>query len=75
MTNTQATATVTRTWTGAIRLRNAREHRALDHLWWSANTVRNALCEQALAIREYNRRVFLRHGTDWEGTYTEWLTR
>ena len=23
-------------------------------------------CEPALAIREHNRRVFLRHGTDWE---------
>ena len=29
--------------------------------------VRNqdALCEQALSIREHNRRRFLRHGTDW----------
>ena len=35
------------------------------HLWWWANTVRNALCEQALSIREHNRRTFLRHGTDW----------
>ena len=66
MTADQATATVTRTWTGAARLRNARGHRALEHLWWWANTVRNALCEQALSIREHNRRVFLRHGTGWE---------
>ena len=65
MTAGQAPATVTRTWTGAIRIRNAREHRALEHLWWWANTVRNALCEQALSIREHNRRTFLRHGTDW----------
>ena len=65
MTADQATATVTRTWTGTVRLRNAREHRALEHLWWWANTVRNALCEQALSIREHNRRTFLRHGTDW----------
>ena len=65
MTTDQATATVTRTWTGAVRLRNAREHRALEHLWWWANTVRNALCEQALSIREHNRRTFLRHGADW----------
>ena len=65
MTADQATATVTRTWTGTVRLRNAREHRALEHLWWWANTVRNVLCEQALSIREHNRRVFLRHGTDW----------
>ena len=27
--------------------------------------MRNALCEQALSIREHNRRTFLRHGTDW----------
>ena len=65
MTADQATATVTRTWTGTVRLRNAHEHRALEHLWWWANTVRNALCEQALSIREHNRRTFLRHGTDW----------
>ena len=65
MTADQATTTVTRTWTGTVRLRNAREHRALEHLWWWANTVRNALCEQALSIREHNRRTFLRHGTDW----------
>ena len=32
MTADQATATVTRTWTGTVRLRNAREHRALEHL-------------------------------------------
>ena len=51
MTADQATATVTRTWTGAARLRNAREHRALEHLWWWANTVRNALCEQAQTAR------------------------
>ena len=36
MTTDQATATVTRTWTGTVRLRNAREHRALEHLWWWA---------------------------------------
>ena len=66
MTADQATATVTRTWTGTVRLRNAREHRALEHLWWWANTVRNALCEQTLSIREHNRRVFVRHRTDWE---------
>ena len=66
MTADQATATVTRTWTGSVRLRNAREHRALEHLWWWANTVRNALCEQALSIRERNRCTFLRHGTDWK---------
>ena len=65
MTTDQVTATVTRTWTGAVRLRNAREHRALEHLWWWANTVRNTLCEQALSIREHNRRTFLRHGADW----------
>ena len=65
MTADQATTTVTRTWTGTVRLRNAREHRALEHLWWWANTVRNALCEQALSICEHNRRTFLRHGTDW----------
>ena len=65
MTADQTTSTVTRTWTGTVRLRNAREHRALEHLWRWANTVRNALCEQALSIREHNRRTFLRHGTDW----------
>ena len=43
MTADQTTSTVTRTWTGAVRLRNALEHRALEHLWWWANTVRNAL--------------------------------
>ena len=42
MTADQATATVTHTWTGTVRLRNAREHRALEHLWWWANTVREA---------------------------------
>ena len=47
MTAGQATATVTRTWTGTVRLRNAREHRALEHLWWWANTVRNALPDYA----------------------------
>ena len=59
------TGTITCTFTGAVRLRNTREHRALEHLWWWANTVRNALCEQALSIREHNRGVFLRHGTQW----------
>ena len=60
------TEPVTRTFTGSVRLRNAREHRALEHLWWWANTVRNAVCEQELGIRAHNRRVFLSHGTDWE---------
>ena len=32
-------AIVTRTWTGTVRLRNARE---LEQLWWWPNTVRNA---------------------------------
>ena len=27
--------------------------------------MRNSLCEQALSIREHNRRTFLRRGTDW----------
>ena len=58
--------TITRTYTGAVRLRGKREHRALECLWWWANTLRNALCEQELGIRAHNRRVFLRHGTDWE---------
>lgn len=29
-------------------------------------SIRNALCEQELSVRADNRRVFLRHGTDWE---------
>ena len=65
MTADQAPATVTRTWTGRSGSANARKHRALGHLWWWAKTVRNALCEQALSIREHNRRTFLRRGTDW----------
>ena len=60
------TDTITRTYTGSVRLRNKREHRALETLWWWANTVRNAVCEQELGIRAHNRRVFLQHGTDWE---------
>ena len=58
--------TVTRTFTGSIRLRDAREHRGLEHLWWWANQVRNALCEQELGLRAHNRRVFLSHGSGWE---------
>ena len=28
------TETLTRMWTSSIRLRKAREHRDLEHLWW-----------------------------------------
>ena len=38
----------TLTVTGALRLRNAREHRALEGLWSWCNELRNALCEQHL---------------------------
>ena len=54
-----------RTVIAAIRPRNAREHRALERLWGAANKVRNALVEFERSIRWYNRRVMLRHGTDW----------
>ena len=33
--------------------------------WMSLVRNQDALCEQALSIREHNRRGFLRHGTDW----------
>lgn len=54
------------TLTGQVRLRCTREHRALERLWGWCNELRNALCEQELSVRAYNRAVFLRHGTDWK---------
>lgn len=41
----------TLTLTGALRFRNAREHRALAHLWGWCNELRNALCEQRLSVQ------------------------
>ena len=64
MTADQATAIVTRTWTGTVRLRNAREHRALEHLWWWANTVRNALPDYVRSSSRSRRTHGI--GASWE---------
>lgn len=50
----------------ALRLRNAREHRALERLFWSVNQVHNALVEQELGIRRVNRQRILKHPEGWE---------